>query len=198
MTVVLRAFAPIRAGEQVTIAYVGLDSPRAARREELRRNYKFECMCKACNQREKDACHLSDFYRVQLHGLRSPEAGVADEAAFEKWLADGAPTQYVHSNALPTNLTQMLEMIDNLNGHSRAVYAYCIMQYEGLFPVGLWEPVLARLVIASSLLENEDEVRKYALLAALLKQAETGSDGGWGAVVTSPRQTDWWGKRLKN
>ena len=75
---------------------------------------------------------------------------------------------------------------------------YALMEQENLFPSGLWKLVLARLVIGHSVLEQEFEVRKYALMAALLKKAETGSDGGWAAVVQNPRQTDWWGKRVRN
>lgn len=45
-----------------------------------------------------------------------------------------------------------------------------------------------------SVLENEENVRKYALTAALLRKTHTGSDGGWVAVARNPRKTEWWAK----
>ena len=195
MTLRLRALAPIRAGEQVTLAYISLNRPRVERREELSRRYKFECMCTACNRPEDDV-FLSDFNRLLLK-LRCMAPEVAsDEEAFEKWLADGAPLEYAIK--LLRTPEEMVHVIDSLNGFSLAVHVYALMEQENLFPSGLWKLVLARLVIGHSVLEQEFEVRKYALMAALLKKAETGSDGGWAAVVQNPRQTDWWGKRVKN
>ena len=189
----LRALAPIRAGEQVTITYTELTAPRAERREELSRRYKFVCMCQACNRNEADIS-FSDVNR-RLLDLRALEVA-DDEEAFEKWLADGAPLQ--SAAMLIKSPEDVLNAVDNMNGFMRAAHIYATMEHEGFFLHGLWEPVLTRLVKGHSVLQNEDEVRRYALLAASLKQAETGSDGGWAAVVTNPRQTDWWGKRLKN
>ena len=193
LTVVLRAHAPIRAGEQVTISYVDTARPRVERREELSRRYKFVCMCKACNRNEMDVI-FSDLNRLLLN-LRAIDAA-DDEEAFEKWLADGAPVQ--QGAMLIRGPEDMLNAVDSMNGFSRAMYTYTVMEEEGLFHGRIWEPVLARLVIGYSVLQEENQVRKYALTAALLKKALTGSDGGWAAVVRNPRGSDWWGKRLKN
>ena len=119
-----------------------------------------------------------------------------DEEAFEKWLADGAPVQ--QGAMLIRGPEDMLNAVDSMNGFSRAMYTYTVMEEEGLFHGRIWEPVLARLVIGYSVLQEENQVRKYALTAALLKKALTGCDGGWAAVVRNPRGSAWWGKRLKN
>ena len=44
------AIRPIRTGEMVTFSYIGdvLQTPTAARREDLRARYGFECQCKHC------------------------------------------------------------------------------------------------------------------------------------------------------
>ena len=47
-TVVFRALRPLAAGEPVTIAYIELAQPVAARRAELRAQYLFECSCGRC------------------------------------------------------------------------------------------------------------------------------------------------------
>ena len=165
---------------------------REQRREELKRRYKFDCRCKACDQSPLDVSK-SDFRRITLVLHLTTNRPAVDEAAFEKWLADGAPLQ--SAAMLIKSPEDVLNAVDNMNGFMRAVHIYATMEHEGFFLHGLWEPVLARLVKGHSVLQNEDEVRRYALLAASLKRAETGSDGGWTAVVENPKQTDWWGKR---
>lgn len=199
MTVVLRARSPIRAGEQVTISYICHRLMREQRREELKRRYKFDCRCKACDQSPLDVSK-SDFRRITLVLHLTTNRPAVDEAAFEKWLADGAPARDTPMPVIGPHIRNhqhMLQEIDRLDGFTRMKFMYGLMETEDLFPSEYFELVLARLVKGYSVLENEQEVRKYALMAARLKMAYTGSDGGWSAVVQHPRETDWWAKRLK-
>ena len=191
-TLVLRAHTPIREGEEITIAYVDPARTRDQRQEELRRRYRFECKCKACNRSAADVLK-SDLRRLLISN-RATEAGLAsDEAAFRKWLIDGSPTVQSRDVCI-WNLPEVLGAFDRLDGFARAKCLYSAMEQEYFHP-DLWEPVLARLVKCYSLLEDEGPVRQYALTAAHLRSAHTGSDGGWAAVAEHPRQSDWWGSR---
>ena len=135
-------------------------------------------------------------HRALLATRNSDAARADDEAAFQKWLADGAPM--VYETIMARTVQEVVGTYERMNGFMRAMYLQTIMEQEDYTHPTLWEPTLIRLVIAHSVLKNEERVRKYALTAALLRNAKTGSDGGWAAVVRAPRQTEWWGKPLKN
>ncbi|KAI0754313.1 hypothetical protein C8Q80DRAFT_1138317 [Daedaleopsis nitida] len=191
-TFTLRALCPIRPGEQITINYVELDQPRRARQQELKSEFKLECKCKACKQ-EPFALWLSDQRRLFMSYYCARAA--YNEQAFEKWLEEGAPAQPPHDRLVPlTGLDLDIARLDNMDGFRRAEVMYSAMEEEGVYPPGTWERVLTTLVRAHSVLENENGVKKYALIVALLTKAFTGSDGGWAAVARSPTQTEWWGK----
>ncbi|KAI0711393.1 hypothetical protein C8Q76DRAFT_736426 [Earliella scabrosa] len=183
MTYTLRAFAPIAAGEEITITYIGRPLSYADRQAELTRKYHFECKCATCSL--PDALRAVSDMRRAMIGLRAVEAA-QDEVLFQKWLAEGAPEQ-------PLKRIR-IHQFNHLDGFRRMEMAWFCMRQEGWFDDALWEPVLARLVRGCSVWESEEDVRKYALDAALLRKTFTGSDGGWAAVAANPRQTDWWAK----
>ncbi|KAI0752934.1 hypothetical protein C8Q80DRAFT_1303691 [Daedaleopsis nitida] len=197
LTFVLRAYVPIRAGQQVTVSYVGVPEGHRARQAELLRRYAFACACAVCSgdERARDA---SDFRRAVV-STRATDADVAeDEARFRAWVADGAPVCQMaggaHGRARAGAAVELYKELDGLDGFRRAQLTLQCMEEEGWFHGKLWEPVLARLVKGYSVLEDEESVRKYAITAALLRKTYTGSDGGWAAVARSPKQTEWWGK----
>ncbi|RDX47166.1 SET domain-containing protein [Lentinus brumalis] len=181
LTYSLHALRPIRAGEEITITYLGntLDQHHE-RQQELRELYGFTCTCKICRltgpeRRQSDMARFA----LQLHRQKIAE----HDARFAKWVLGGA-------ELLP---------LDTLEPHDFDIFtldttSWSIMESEEYCEPSLWEPVLARLVKGCSVLEDEKEVRFYATKAAELRTAYTGSDGGWRAVAENPRQTDWWAK----
>jgi hypothetical protein len=76
-----RLLRDVEAGEEITITYVDLFATRAARRDELRRRYHFECSCERC----EPACGLptptGGEVRVacELSGLRDGTGSAAEE-----------------------------------------------------------------------------------------------------------------------
>ncbi|KAI0752933.1 hypothetical protein C8Q80DRAFT_1267396 [Daedaleopsis nitida] len=194
LTITVRALFPIRAGEQVTISYINATEVYDRRQEELRSKYNFTCKCTACRQ-EPTARYQADMQRVVV-GMFCSEGQLArDAAAFDKWLADGAPAIYseleLHAHMSLQDVRRKLERLD---GVSRARAAFACMMAVQVIVDDIWEPVLARLVKAYSVVEDEAHVREYALMAAFLKKAHTGADGGWAEVARNPRKTDWWGR----
>ena len=194
LSFIVRATWPIAAGEQVTISYIELQAPRSHRQEELSRMYNFTCKCKACGVGAGDQPKIvqSDLRRVVLNGRVLETA--ADEAAFEKWVASGAPVADGVVALNPGNPSLILRQIAAMNGFFRAQLTYNLMEEEGWFHPNLWESVLVRLVKGYSVLQDENSVRRYAIIAALFKKAYTGSDGGWWDVARNPTRTEWWGK----
>jgi hypothetical protein len=45
----LMATRSIRAGEEITVAYIDNSQPREARRKKLFKMYRFECECERCH-----------------------------------------------------------------------------------------------------------------------------------------------------
>ncbi|TFK90476.1 SET domain-containing protein [Polyporus arcularius HHB13444] len=182
---VLRAVRPIRKGEEVYISY--LHNPatlRKDRQEELLRRYGFVCSCKYCGLTGQESFD-SDSNRAIIY-IRWDDREL-DEALFAQWLAEGAPK---------TRPTAFEELALKLNGFRMAELAWTTMLREGCISDNLWEPVLARLVKAHSVLKDEKKVRYYATKAAELAVAfEAGSEREWEAVAKNPTKTDWWGKR---
>ncbi|KAI0742737.1 hypothetical protein C8Q80DRAFT_1190521 [Daedaleopsis nitida] len=194
LTLTVTAHTPIRAGEEVTIGYDEAESPHSRRREVLRRRYKFDCKCPACDQDTMGRL-AGDMQRLVVNLFAYNAQPARDAAAFDRWLADGAPV--AHGHACPTALLQPLSFardVERLDGFERARVALAYMLALRYFHPDVWEPVLARIVKGYSVLEDEERVREHALLAAGLRKAYTGSDGGWSEVARRPRDTDWWGK----
>ena len=186
LTYALRALRPIRPGEEITISYLSSALlPYAARQEELQRRYAFRCACEACKiegvMREK-----SDMARAFLAQRASPDANAQDDALLDQWIAEGARA------AANPHHTKQRNVSAQLDGFRLAQATWDLMEREGCVPDALWEPVLARLVKAYSVLCDEERVRKYARRAAELRMAFTGKDGGWTAVAEHPRETEWW------
>lgn len=147
LTFILRAYVPIRAGEQVTVSYVDPGSASKARQEELSRRYKFVCKCKVCDQ-DVLGVMVSDLRRWFLH-LRAYEEEIArDDEDLDRWVADGAPVR-PSTFALNWDMTQ--ETIHRLDSFARAKATLAVMEMEGWYRGDLWEPVLARLVKAYSI-----------------------------------------------
>ncbi|KAI0739422.1 hypothetical protein C8Q80DRAFT_1111142 [Daedaleopsis nitida] len=192
LTFTVAAITPIRAGEQVTIAYIDIACPRFQRQELLTSRYKFTCKCPACDPDDMSQL-MNDMQREIINLFAENEQPARDAEAFERWLADGARDSYYdpHDTLKPATFARDVERLD---GFTRARFAFGCMFTLRFVQANIWEPTLARIVKGYSVRENEERVREYALLAAGLKKAHTGSDGGWMAVAMKPRSTDWWGK----
>ncbi|KAI0742735.1 hypothetical protein C8Q80DRAFT_1190512, partial [Daedaleopsis nitida] len=191
LTFTVSAHTPIRAGEEVTISYTETESPYLKRQEVLSRRYKFTCKCPACDQ-DMRGRFTSDMQRVIINQFAWKEQPAHDAAAFDKWLADGAPVRRASDSPTIIQAHRFAQDVEGLNGFERACIALAHMLAVRYFQPNIWEPVLARVVKGYSVLEDEEHVREYALLAAGLKKAHTGSDGGWSEVARRPRDTDWW------
>lgn len=50
----ISARTDIRAGEEITVAYVDPDLPRDERREKLKHMYNFDCECETCVVEDKE------------------------------------------------------------------------------------------------------------------------------------------------
>ena len=70
-----------------------------------------------------------------------------------------------------------------------------LFEAERLYYEPVWEGFVARLCKAACALEDAEEARRWAALAAALSRAYTGSGRGWDAVVARPERTRWWGAR---
>ncbi|KAI0794158.1 hypothetical protein C8Q74DRAFT_1365670 [Fomes fomentarius] len=194
LTLTLRSKTPIRRGEQVTVCYVEVARTYGERQEELCRRYKFVCKCKACSKRQADR-DLGDMVRCLIRIQSITDSLIMDDEALDEWVTNGAPTECGQIMIVTSDFQEFMKQFESMNGFMRAMLLYHLMKGEMLFPQRLHEAVLARLVKACSVMQEEEDVRKYALEAALMKKARTGSDGGWADVARYPRQTDWWGKR---
>ncbi|KII86621.1 hypothetical protein PLICRDRAFT_43257 [Plicaturopsis crispa FD-325 SS-3] len=78
-TLTLSAVKPIRAGEEITVAYIGtLTKSRAERRAELQKSYQFHCECPACNLPTDRDVAASDSRRLALENWheKRPDFGV--------------------------------------------------------------------------------------------------------------------------
>ena len=195
-TYTLRAVDPIRTGQQVTIGYVARYYKHATRQEELLRRYKFQCKCTVC-VRPPFERERSDLRRALLYSRSRDVIIKRDDAAFEEWLARGAPNRPLMKLVSPSQVMKSLQG-DEVDGFNKAKIAWSVMEEERWFPEQVWEAVVVRLVRGFAVLEDEAAVRKYALAAVVLKKTFAGTDGGWAAVARNPRQTDWWGKLGKN
>ena len=70
-----RLLRNVEAGEEITITYVDLFATRAARRDELRRRYHFECVCERCGPATSDEARVA----CELSGVRDGMGGDAEE-----------------------------------------------------------------------------------------------------------------------
>ncbi|RDX42811.1 SET domain-containing protein [Lentinus brumalis] len=181
LTQSLRAYRAIRAGEEITVAYVGMSMPAEARQEELLRRYFFTCVCKSCRLTGA-ARDKSDSFRAFVQANSGADMIAEFDATFETWLAEGA---HLSPPVVPPGCTIV-------NPQTITLTLWTIMVEEGCFDPALWEPVLTRLVKYYSVFKDEARVRHYATKAAGLR---TDEDGGWRAVAENPRMTEWWGKR---
>jgi hypothetical protein len=165
----IRALRPIRAGEQIFITYIDPSKPRQTRQDQLMRQYSFKCACPSCSL---PASARSDWNRYLLYQDRDP----TDERDLRKWAVDlSLPDDHIIKPSLSA-----VEMMDE----------------EGLY-AGIWDYHYQRLCKAYCALSNESEAKRWAEKAAALTVAHTGSDGGWAKVITSLRNTNWWGLRTK-
>ncbi|TFK85728.1 SET domain-containing protein [Polyporus arcularius HHB13444] len=187
----LRALHSIRAGEEITISYLGC-APLLPyeERQKLFKNSRqsFKCTCKFCRLKETAREDSETRRRFILFGLRRTEFMEQLYELFEEWLAEGAPAMQsvprtcVHGGGLFLNILEVVESM------------WSFMVQEEFYEPCSWEPILALLVKGHAVLENEERVQYFATKAAELRTAYTGSDGGWRAVAANPRQTHWWGK----
>ncbi|THH14045.1 hypothetical protein EW146_g6242 [Bondarzewia mesenterica] len=170
----MRALKPIRAGEQITMSYIGgpLVS-RAERQEELQGKYAFTCACPACSS-SLDEIQRSDGRRSILGTLKSD---VDHDPAIRKWVAD-----------VSLQDDMFLAPYLRLMGYFEA---------ETYADADAWPGVLQRLVKVYCALGNAEEARKVARKAACLTMVFTGDDGGWTKVADAPEKTTWWGLRAK-
>ncbi|ETW75264.1 hypothetical protein HETIRDRAFT_430702 [Heterobasidion irregulare TC 32-1] len=71
LTLSLAALRPIRAGEEITIAYTTLTAPAASRRATLRAAFHFACACARCGaRRTEEQVLVSDQNRIELDRWR--------------------------------------------------------------------------------------------------------------------------------
>ncbi|TFK87020.1 SET domain-containing protein [Polyporus arcularius HHB13444] len=186
LTQSLRAYRAIRAGEEITVAYVSMSMPAEARQEELLRRYFFTCACKSCRL-TGTARDKSDSFRAFVQANSGADMIAEFDATFETWLAAGA---HLSPPVVPPGCTIVNPLTITLT-------LWTIMMEEGCYDPALWEPVLRRLVKYYSVFKDEARVRHYATKAAGLRMvhADSDDDGGWRAVAENPRMTEWWGKR---
>ena len=185
LTDTMRALEPIRAGEEITISYlIGALKTRDERQAELLRRYGFTCRCKVC--RLTGFQHtVHDIARQAIEEGAHPANVRTDEAAFEKWLAQGAPRPPPVAN--PHS--------DTTHPFYCTVRAWEMMAVTGCYEMSTYESLLERLVKSFAIMRDEEGVRNCANRAAELRTAFTGEDGGWRAIAENPRKVEWWGKK---
>ncbi|EMD36059.1 hypothetical protein CERSUDRAFT_115970 [Gelatoporia subvermispora B] len=171
----LRALQPIKAGEQIFLAYLSSDAPRAARQAEMLSKYRFTCRCAACS--------LSGSY-AQYSDLRRTLIALQANATAELRKTDADVAAWAMNTALPDRM--LIEPAE--------IWLNWMLGERSMNPM-LLAAVFSRLCKAYAALGDEEAVKRYATQAAALEKAFTGSDGGWLVVASAPRDSAWWGLR---
>lgn len=172
----VRALRPIAAGEQVFISYLSKSSFTAGRRKrqkELFDDYNFTCTCSKCALSDSEV-KRSDWRRSIIAASYTDPS---DDSATKLWLATSA--------ALSDEFILRSELLIK------------IMHEEQCWEEDVWWAHLKRLCQAYAALENEEQVRKWAELAAALATVFTGDDQGWLDVAMEPKRINWWALRRK-
>ena len=167
----VRALFPIPTGEQVFISYIDPALPRTPRQEALS-SYAFTCTC--------TFCALTGPALTQSETRRALIAR-ADSSLPTR---DAALSQWAHDPSLPDDHIQTVDKM-----------YVSLFEAERLYYEPVWAGFVARLCKAAGALEDAEEARRWAALAAALSRAYTGSGRGWDAVVARPERTRWWGAR---
>lgn len=190
-TFALRATRPIKRDEQIFCSYLQSDfSSTGTRRQELQRKYKFICKCPACESIPANPeFPLSESEARRMFLLSSILNPGAHDAVFTKWLEDDAPAA-APTTAEPRVTARTIET----NALARALQFWAVMEQEGYVEEGVWERTLILMCKAYGVLEDREQVAKWALIAAALRIAFTGEDGGWRAIAENPERIEWWSK----
>jgi hypothetical protein len=145
--------------------------PRHDRQENLLQKYSFKCACPSCSLSPTESAK-SDIIRYMLNQTRDP----TDERDLHAWAANPSlPDDHIIKPSL---------------------LAVGMMDQEGVY-CDVWDYYYGRLCKAYCALSNEPEAMRWAKKAAALAVACTGNDGGWGKVISSLRDTNWWGLRAR-
>ncbi|KAJ7759648.1 hypothetical protein B0H16DRAFT_1313336 [Mycena metata] len=107
----LVALRPIRAGQEITVAYIAPTYSRAERRTQLKSMYNFSCRCEFC-ARPEAVTYRSDAARSELRAFWA-----ADHLPpFEEWCLDATMSDYAlieaHKRAVALIESEGLEVLD--------------------------------------------------------------------------------------
>jgi hypothetical protein len=95
------ALRPISAGEEIVVTYIELEQPYAARQEELRQKYSFDCTCSICTLPEGER-RRSDVRRDLLRTMSIDIVNVDRGVELGRWLNDPSlPVDYLIKRSLP-------------------------------------------------------------------------------------------------
>lgn len=169
----LRAHNDIKAGDQITICYVGLSDNRPARREELLRKYNFTCQCPACALPD-DKSKASDIARTVIEKSPTQLKPLTDA-----WLKD-------RERKLPDHL--VIEQ-------SKAVVD--LIERWNIRNVTPWLNALNNVCVSYLALGDAENAKVWAARCIRVTLANGGTESPWAGWVKNPEKAPFWRMRLK-
>ncbi|KAF5313924.1 hypothetical protein D9619_013083 [Psilocybe cf. subviscida] len=125
-SLVLTAVRPIKAGEEITIAYVAPHLTSEGRRSTLRSLYAFDCVCDFCRSHSPSALAAGDDARLKLLSFRersSPESPIRGSPSFQDWCEDHSlPPDILinpHLEAVDLIEREGLQILDTYSSHGK-------------------------------------------------------------------------------
>lgn len=118
----LFATRPIRAGEEITIAYIHIDDTRAVRRAKLLDMYYFTCECEYCNISD-EAVAVSDANRLEIKRMWQ-NGNPTRPAAWERKGISFRQLVHIHQEAIELHEREGMQNIRQVNHMEALATAY--------------------------------------------------------------------------